>query len=124
MSAVRDALAARLNVILPVLGCGYVKATPNDLHRVYAGRSQRSCGSFSWFLNSTVEVGSQHSMADCVRFPVIVSVSVTSWVLNPLKRGDASLGEVPAGGMFATMCSWNGKIEQWYDAAGKEIAVR
>lgn len=125
MSAVRDALAARLNVILPVLGCGHVKATPDDLRRVHAGHLQRCEGAFSWFLNCIgVEIGSQNTMSDCVRYPVTLSVSVTSWVLDPIKPGDVGSGDVPAGAMFATCARWTGKIEKWYDAAGKEIAAR
>ncbi len=125
MSAVRDALAARLNVILPVLGCGHVKAMPSDLHRVYAGHWQRSEGAFSWFLHCVgVEIGSQNTMADCVLYPVTISVSVTAWVLDPIKPGDVGQRNVPAGAMFATTREWDGKIGQWYDANGKEIAAR
>lgn len=126
MSAVRDALAARLNVILPVLGSGHVKAMPDDLRRVHAGRVQRRDGAFSWFLNCLgVEIGSQNTMADCVRYPVTLSVSVTSWVLDPVKPGDVGSRDVPAGAMFAVVNQWNRcKIERWYDAAGKEIAAQ
>lgn len=124
MSTIRERLAARLNVLLPVLGYtgdAAVTVLPEELHVAHVGHWQRSEGAFSWFLARTVELGSQNTMLDCVRYPVTVSTLVTSRVLDPVKPGDPGGIVVPPGGMFAV---WTHEWlpMQWYDAAGNRIA--
>ena len=120
----RERLAARINIILPVLGYrgeAAVAVTPEMLAVAHVGHWQRSEGAFSWYLRDRVELGSQNTMADCVRYPVTVSTSHGSFVLDPIKPGDPGRTVVPAGGMFAVWAD-DGLPMDWYDAAGNRIA--
>ena len=128
----RERLAARLNIILDVLGIADVRIEPADVRRVHAGRYQRNEGAFSWFAQPMdtgrlVSFGSQFRVADCARLPVIVSPSFDGWVLDPVFPEHREHNGVPEGAAFAVadgVTSQGFGAVRWYTAAGVAIAAK
>lgn len=128
----RERLASRLNTILDVLGIADVRVASTDVRRVHAGRYQRECGAFSWFAQPMntgrlVSFGSLYTVAECVRFPVVVSLSFGEWEFDPVLPEHREHNGVPEGAAFAVadgVTSQGCGAVQWYTAAGVVIAAK